>query len=141
VLNPFVAEVEILVFYAFDLPNRKFGPAKYFFLAWSQQEATPQSPRHLGSFEVDDGQQRRWVLRVDDPKLLTGIDSVFVTAEALGGYPEASRQQDFVRISRRLGKPSVKQVPGVRCQVSGQANAFRTKVLRSKEISRNSIFF
>lgn len=80
----FYAEGKSLVFYAFDLPNRKFTPAKYSFLAWGQQEATPQSPRHLGSFELDDGQQRRWVLRVDDPKLLSGIDSVFVTAEVQG---------------------------------------------------------
>jgi hypothetical protein len=84
----FYAEGKSLVFYAFDLPNRKFAPAKYSFLAWGQQEATPQSPRHLGSFEVDDREQRRWVLRVDDPKLLSGIDSVFVTAEALGDGPK-----------------------------------------------------
>jgi hypothetical protein len=80
----FYAEGKSLVFYAFDLPNHKFGPAKYTFKGWGQQEATPQSPRHLGSFELDDGQQRRWVLKVDDPKLLSGIDSVFVTAELQG---------------------------------------------------------
>jgi hypothetical protein len=80
----FYAEGKSLVFYAFDLPNRKFAPAKYSFLAWGQQEATPQSPRNLGSFEVENGEQRRWVLRVDDPKLLAGIDSVFVTAEVQG---------------------------------------------------------
>lgn len=80
----FYAEGRSLVFYAFDLPNGRFSPAKYSFMAWGQNEATPQSPRRLGTFEVDDHEQRRWVLKVDNPKLLSGIDSVFVTAEALG---------------------------------------------------------
>jgi hypothetical protein len=37
---------------------------------------------------VDDHDQRRWVLKVTDPALLQGIDSVFVTAEGLGDVKE-----------------------------------------------------
>jgi polyhydroxyalkanoate synthesis regulator phasin len=80
----FYAEAESLVFYAFDLPNGALSPAKYTFQAWGQREASPSSPRNLGVFEVDDHVQRRWVLKVNDHGLLTGIDSVFVTAESIG---------------------------------------------------------
>jgi len=80
----FYAEGQSLIFYAFDLPSGKLSPAKYSFHAWGQREAASQSARNLGTFEVDDHEQRRWVLKVTDPTLLTGIDSVFVTAESLG---------------------------------------------------------
>jgi hypothetical protein len=79
----FYAEGQSLIFYAFDLPNGKLSPAKYTFQAWGQREAASQSARNLGTFQVDDHEQRRWVLKVTDTVLLTGIDSVFVTAESL----------------------------------------------------------
>jgi len=79
----FYAEGQSLVFYAFDLPNGGLNPAKYTFQAWGQREAGPQAIRNLGTFEVDDHEQRRWVLKVNDPALLAGIDSVFVTSESL----------------------------------------------------------
>jgi hypothetical protein len=81
----FYAEGQSLIFYAFDLPNGALSPAKYMFQAWGQQEAGGRAPRNLGTFEVDDHEQRRWVLKVNDPRLLAGIDSVFVTAESRGG--------------------------------------------------------
>jgi hypothetical protein len=77
----FYSEGQSLVFYAFDLPA-KSAPAKYFFKAWGQMEASQRSVHELGVFNVDDHAQRRWVLKVDDARLLKGIDSVFVTAEA-----------------------------------------------------------
>jgi anti-sigma factor RsiW len=76
----FYAEDASLVFYAFDLPN-KLTPATYTFQAWGQQEGTADSLRSLGAFDVDNHEQHRWVLKVNDPKLLHGIDAVFVTAE------------------------------------------------------------
>lgn len=80
----FYSEGQSLVFYAFDLPNGKLTPAKYNFQAWGQQEGQVQSVRNLGTFSVDDREQHRWVLKVSDSSLLRGIDSVFVTAEAVG---------------------------------------------------------
>jgi hypothetical protein len=80
----FYAEGQALIFYAFDLSSGKLTPAKYNFQAWGQREYAAGSIRSLGTFEVDDHEQRRWVLKVTDPALLRGIDSVFVTAEALG---------------------------------------------------------
>jgi len=84
----FYAEGQSLIFYAFDLSSGKLTPAKYTFQAWGQKESISHSIRKLGTFAVDDHEQRRWVLKVSDPKLLQGIDSVFVTAEALGDAAE-----------------------------------------------------
>jgi hypothetical protein len=80
----FYAEGQSLVFYAFDFPSGKLAPAKYHFNAWGQQEGQAQSVRNLGTFSIDDREQRRWVLKVSDASLLKGMDSVFVTAETVG---------------------------------------------------------
>jgi hypothetical protein len=84
----FYAEGQSLIFYAFDLPSGKLVPAKYSFEAWGEKESVSHSVRNLGTFVVDDHEQRRWVLKVTEPKLLKGIDSVFVTAESLTDAPE-----------------------------------------------------
>jgi hypothetical protein len=84
----FYAEGQSLIFYAFDLPSGGLSPAKYSFQAWGQREWGPQVLRNLGTFEVDDHEQRRWVLKVNDPTLLAGIDSVFVTAESFRDVKE-----------------------------------------------------
>jgi hypothetical protein len=84
----FYAEGQSLVFYAFDLPSGRLTPTKYTFQAWGQRESVSHSVRNLGTFAIDDHEQHRWVLKVNDPKLLKGIDSVFVTAEALGDAGE-----------------------------------------------------
>jgi hypothetical protein len=75
----FYAPNKTLVFYAFDLPASK--SAKYTFQAWAQAEGDEHSIHNIGAFSVDDHEQRRWVVKVNDPALLRGIDSVFVTAE------------------------------------------------------------
>jgi hypothetical protein len=84
----FYAEGQSLIFYAFDLPSGKLTPAKYTFQAWGEKESVSHSVRNLGTFSVDDHDQRRWVLEVNDPKVLQGIDSVFVTAEVFGDTGE-----------------------------------------------------
>jgi hypothetical protein len=84
----FYGDGQELIFYAFDLPSGKLTPAKYTFQAWGEKETVSHSVRNLGTFTIDDHEQRRWVLRVTDPKLLKDIDSVFVTAEATGDAGE-----------------------------------------------------
>jgi hypothetical protein len=85
----FYTEGKSLIFYAFDLAQR--GPAsKVSFQAWGQREGAGTVTRNLGVFHVDDGMQKRWVLRVDDPKLLSSIDSVFVTVEPAPGRDKPS---------------------------------------------------
>jgi hypothetical protein len=89
----FYAEGQSLIFYAFDLPNGKPTHAKYYFKAWGQQEARTKSVHNLGTFAIDDREQQRWVLKINEPGLLKGIDSVFVTAETVGDrkQPEGRR--------------------------------------------------
>src|SRR5581483_10743038 len=77
----FFVENTSLIFYAFDLAAAERGK-KVLFQAWGHREGSSAKPRNLGVFRLDDHAQQRWVLRVKDPKLLAGIDSVFVTVEA-----------------------------------------------------------
>jgi hypothetical protein len=89
----FYAEGQSLIFYAFDLPSGKLSAAKYTFQGWAQKESVSHSVRNLGTFSADDRDQRRWVLKVNDPQQLKGIDSVFVTAEVAGdvGTPKGKK--------------------------------------------------
>jgi hypothetical protein len=83
----FYSEGQSLIFYAFDLPSGKLTPAKYHFQAWGQREGSRPSIHNLGTFAIDDHEQRRWVLKVKNPNLLHGLDSVFVTAESTADTP------------------------------------------------------
>jgi hypothetical protein len=80
----FYVEGHSLLFYAFDL-DETASPSKVLFQAWGQQEGVGGKPRNLGVFRIDDQTQKRWILRVDDPKLLASIDSLFVTVEPSPG--------------------------------------------------------
>ncbi len=74
----------LLLFYAFDLSAReKRRPVA--FQAWGYQQPNSSSPQSLGLFYVDDPKVDRWELRVNDPKLLSRIDAVFVTVEPPSG--------------------------------------------------------
>ena len=82
----FYAEGQSLIFYAFDLPDGRSGARKVSFQAWGQKEGKRTgAARNLGIFVIDEKEQHRWVLRVNDPQLINGIDSVFVTVEPPGG--------------------------------------------------------
>lgn len=77
----FYTEGKSLVFYAYDLPARR-GAAKYAFYAWGKRDVSGDvKVRNLGIFYNDDQAQKRWVLKVSDPNVLSEIDSVFVTLE------------------------------------------------------------
>lgn len=75
----FYTEGKSLIFYAYDLANTK---GKQTFYAWGHREGDPHSTRALGALINDDQQQRRWVFRYNDTKVLAGIDSVSVTLES-----------------------------------------------------------
>ena len=85
----FYTEGKSLIFYAFDLAQKGPG-SKVSFQAWGQREGAGTVTRNLGVFRIDDGMQNRWVLRVDDSKLLSSIDSVFVTVEPAPGRDKPS---------------------------------------------------
>ena len=75
----FYAEGKYLIFYAFDLDRQKGLKSGTTFQAWGQKDAAKEAPRSLGTFYMDNPRENRWVLKVDDTKLLSRIDYVFVT--------------------------------------------------------------
>jgi hypothetical protein len=77
----FYTEGKSLVFYAYDLSARRTDSDKYAYYAWGKRDASEQGIRKLGIFFNDDQAQKRWVLQVTDPRVLSEIDSVFVTLE------------------------------------------------------------
>jgi hypothetical protein len=87
----FFTEGKSLVFYAYDLDEKRLTNAKYTFRAWGERLGEPTSVKSLGILYVDDKEQKRWTLRVDDPRQLAQIDSVFVTLEPRDGEAEKPR--------------------------------------------------
>lgn len=87
----FFTEGKSLVFYAYDLDAKRLTNAKYTFQAWGERLGEPTSVKSLGILYVDDKEQRRWTLRVDDPRQLAQIDSVFVTLEPREGGADKPR--------------------------------------------------
>lgn len=81
----FYTEGKSLIFYAFDLGNRATAKRNASFQVWGAREPAQGPAKSLGIFYVDDQKQNRWVLKFDDPHVLTEIDSVFVTIEPPGG--------------------------------------------------------
>jgi hypothetical protein len=98
----FYVEGQSLLFYAFDL-GETASRSKVLFQAWGQQEGATGKPRSLGVFRIDDQAQKRWVLRVDDPKLLVSIDSLFVTVEPSPGLKQPTGRR---LIYAYLGTPA-----------------------------------
>jgi hypothetical protein len=80
----FFTEGKSLIFYAYDLNEVRLAKASYDFHVWGKKEGPNQQPRNLGIFYSDDATQKRWVFRLDDPKVLNEIDAVFVTVEPPG---------------------------------------------------------
>jgi chemotaxis protein histidine kinase CheA len=77
----FYTEGKSLVFYAYDLPAHRTENAKYAFYAWGKSDGSDHAIRSLGLMYSDDQAQKRWVLKVTDPEVLSQIDSVFITLE------------------------------------------------------------
>ncbi len=77
----FFTEGKSLVFYAYDLNEAKIQKASYQYRVWAKKEGGDRQVKSLGIFYSDDKAQRRWVFKCDDPKILSEIDSVFVTLE------------------------------------------------------------
>jgi len=88
----FYTEAKSLIFYAFDLEDKRVLKANHAFQAWGYQESDGRS-RSLGIFYVDDRKQNRWALKFNDPRALAQIDSVFVTIEPPGGSPKPTGQK------------------------------------------------
>jgi hypothetical protein len=82
----FYTQNKSLIFYAFDLDHQPGVKTASAFQVWGERDAGEQShPTNLGILYMDSESNRRWVLRLDDPKHLAEIDAVFVTVEPHGG--------------------------------------------------------
>jgi hypothetical protein len=83
----YYAEKKLLIFYAFDLLDKKHNRAAAGFQAWGYRQPSDGKPESLGLFDVDDTSANRWVLKVNNPRVLERIDAVFVTLEPPNGSP------------------------------------------------------
>jgi len=83
----YYVEKKLLIFYAFDLRDKQHNRAAAGFQAWGYRQPSDGRPESLGLFDVDDASANRWVLRVNNPRVLERIDAVFVTLEPPSGSP------------------------------------------------------
>ena len=83
----YYVEKKLLVFYAFDLEDKKCNRTAAGFQAWGYREANEARPESLGLFNVDDPSINRWVLKVSNPRVLERIEAVYVTLEPPNGSP------------------------------------------------------
>lgn len=83
----FFTEGKSLVFYAYDLNEAKIEKTNYQYQIWAKKEGRETQVKRIGIFYSDDKAQRRWVFKCDNPKVLSDIDSVFVTLEAPDSNP------------------------------------------------------
>ena len=84
----FYTQSKSLIFYAFDLDHQPGVKNASAFQVWGQKDAElaeKARPMNLGILYMDSETNRRWVLRLEDPKQLEEIDAVFVTVEPHGG--------------------------------------------------------
>jgi hypothetical protein len=83
----YYVEKKLLMLYAFDLESKKHNRAPASFQAWGYRQPNQSKPESLGLFSMDDPSVNRWVLKVNNPRVLERIDAVFVTAETPSGSP------------------------------------------------------
>jgi hypothetical protein len=78
----FYIENKSLVFYAYDLDAPHQFKANVVFHVWGGKADVKEVTHSLGILRKDDAGQNRWAMTFDDPKVLSQINSVFVTAES-----------------------------------------------------------
>ena len=77
----FYTEGKSLVYYAYDLPQKKADEGKFSYVAWGETNGSKASIKKIGLLFHDDQTQRRWSLNFANPEVLAEIDSVFITLE------------------------------------------------------------
>jgi hypothetical protein len=79
----FYTKGKSLVFYAYDLDQQSGVKLASTFQAWGRK-GIDQHDINLGLFYQDDQNKKRWILKSNDPAILSQIDAVFVTVEPHG---------------------------------------------------------
>jgi len=86
----FYTKGKSLIFYAYDLDQQTIAKNASTFQVWGRRGPDREQAFPLGIFYEDNTAKKRWVLKLDDPKLLAQIDAVFVTIEPNGGSRKPS---------------------------------------------------
>lgn len=86
----FYTKGKSLIFYAYDLDQQTVAKNASTFQVWGRRGPDREQAFPLGIFYEDNASKKRWVLKLDDPKLLAQIDAVFVTIEPNGGSHKPS---------------------------------------------------
>jgi len=86
----FYTKGKSLIFYAYDLDQQTVAKKASTFQVWGQRGSEREQAFPLGIFYEDNASKKRWVLKLDDPKLLAQVDAVFVTIEPKGGSRKPS---------------------------------------------------
>jgi hypothetical protein len=86
----FYTKGKSLIFYAYDLDQQPEVKNTSTFQVWGRRGPDREQAFPLGIFYEDNTSKKRWVLKLDDPKLLAQIDAVFVTIEPNGGSRKPS---------------------------------------------------
>jgi len=100
----FYTQNKSLIFYAFDLDHQPGVKTASAFQVWGKRDAGSEEKNHatnLGILYMDSETNRRWVLRLDDPKQLEEIDAVFVTVEPHGGSQKPTGKPFLYALLRR----------------------------------------
>jgi hypothetical protein len=100
----FYTQSKSLVFYAFDLDHGPGVKNASAFQVWGQRDAESGEKNratNLGILYMDSESNRRWVLRLDDPKQLAELDAVFVTVEPHGGSQKPTGKPFLYALLRR----------------------------------------
>jgi hypothetical protein len=100
----FYTQSKSLIFYAFDLDHQPGVKNASAFQVWGKSDAESGEKNHamnLGILYMDSESNRRWVLRLDDPKQLAEIDAVFVTVEPHGGSQKPTGKPFLYALLRR----------------------------------------
>ena len=86
----FYTKGKSLIFYAYDLDQQPDLKIASTFQVWGRRGPDREKSFPLGIFYEDNAAKKRWVLKLDDPRLLAQIDAVFVTVEPNGGSRKPS---------------------------------------------------
>ena len=100
----FYTQNKSLIFYAFDLDRQAGVKEASIFQVWGQKDGELVEKPHamnLGILYMDSESNRRWVLRLDDPKEIAAIDAVFVTVEPHVGSPKPTGKPFLYALLRK----------------------------------------
>lgn len=99
----FYTQNKSLIFYAFDLDRQPGVKNASAFQVWGQRDGESEKihATNLGILYMDSESNRRWVLRLDDPKQLSELDAVFVTVEPQGGSQKPTGKPFLYALLRR----------------------------------------